>query len=613
MLFKLLSSSMKKMWKDYLVLLFGLTISIAIFYMFQTLAQNKTFLEENALISPIVFVFHAGSFILAIVTIFYIFYATSFILSLRQKELGMYMTLGAKKNKVTKMMFIETLMIGMISLAIGLFVGVGITEVISKMIMNQLNFSGEGFQPFYPSSLITTIIFYVILFLLTALVNGWKVAKKTVLELLHSEQKADILTSKGWKTVIGAFISLLLIAIGYYVMIHMGTFLHVGVIVAVFTVTPGTYFFFMALLPFLIRRVKSIRSINEKGLNSFTFAQLRFRISQLTKVLGTVAMLIALGLGAMAAGLSFYHNTAIQASLVHANDVTIHQPTEEELSEIESWGFIEKNSYSYKVTEDGVYFLKNDLQNSPPSIKTYSDDPSALPVEERVTTPLSQPEYSQGEIPEDWLEAFRSELLVTPSLFGERELYILDQQSFEQLNTSAEQIILGKVESFTDHIEILKQIDKKHVNLAKAYTGEKPLMIGSKSETYTSLKNLASGTIFMGLFLGVAFLMMMASVLMFKLLSSATADIKRYHMLNKIGVRREKLSNSIHKELFLIFLFPALLGFVHVLVGMEMFSIILIEPFTKFWIPVVIFLIIYFLYYLLTVQMYKRIVLPKKK
>ncbi len=51
MLFKLLSSSMKKMWKDYLVLLFGLTISIAIFYMFQTLAQNKTFLEENALIS----------------------------------------------------------------------------------------------------------------------------------------------------------------------------------------------------------------------------------------------------------------------------------------------------------------------------------------------------------------------------------------------------------------------------------------------------------------------------------------------------------------------------------------------------------------------------------
>lgn len=158
---------------------------------------------------------------------------------------------------------------------------------------------------------------------------------------------------------------------------------------------------------------------------------------------------------------------------------------------------LKKNSYSYKVTEDGVYFLKNDLQNSPPSIKTYSDDSNALPVEEKVTTPLTQTDYSQNEIPEDWLEAFRSELLVTPSLFGERELYILDQQSFEQLNTSSEQIILGKVERFTDHIETLKHIDNKHVNLAKAYTGEKPLMIGSKSETYTSLKK----TLQVGLFL----------------------------------------------------------------------------------------------------------------
>src|SRR5699024_2374933 len=119
MLIKLLSSSMKKMWKDYLVLLLGLTVSIAIFYMFETLAQNEAFLESNAVISSIVFVFHVGSFILGLVTIFYIFYATSFILSLRQKELGMYMTLGAKKGKVTQMMFLETLTIGIFSLIIG--------------------------------------------------------------------------------------------------------------------------------------------------------------------------------------------------------------------------------------------------------------------------------------------------------------------------------------------------------------------------------------------------------------------------------------------------------------------------------------------------------------
>lgn len=125
MLLKLSLSSMRKSFKDYLVLLFGLTMSIAIFYMFQTLAQNKVFLESNAMIGSIVFIFHVGTFILAMITIFYIFYATSFILSMRQKEMGMYMTLGAKKPKVTQLMFFETFFIGIISLIVGIAIGIG--------------------------------------------------------------------------------------------------------------------------------------------------------------------------------------------------------------------------------------------------------------------------------------------------------------------------------------------------------------------------------------------------------------------------------------------------------------------------------------------------------
>src|SRR5690625_1108352 len=108
MLLKLSLSSMRKLFKDYLVLLFGLTISISIFYMFQTLAQNEVFLESNAMIGSSVFIFHVGTFILAAITIFYILYATSFVLSMRQREMGMYMTLGAKKHKVSQLMFFET-------------------------------------------------------------------------------------------------------------------------------------------------------------------------------------------------------------------------------------------------------------------------------------------------------------------------------------------------------------------------------------------------------------------------------------------------------------------------------------------------------------------------
>ena len=99
---------------------------------------------------------------------------------------------------------------------------------------------------------------------------------------------------------------------------------------------------------------------------------------------------------------------------------------------------------------------------------------------------------------------------------------------------------------------------------------------------------------------------------MFKVLSGASKDVARYQMLRKIGVRRELLTKSIYKELFFIFLFPAIVGITHILVGMNMFGSLLIDPYFRIWLPLVIFVVIYSIYYLITVQLYKGIVLPKK-
>ncbi|PFX95213.1 ABC transporter permease, partial [Bacillus toyonensis] len=88
MLFKLSMSGLKSKRKDYMVLLVGLIMSISIFYMFQTLALNKTFIEGNSM-DGIFSVFQTGSFLLGFITLFYILYANSFLLSLRQKEFGM--------------------------------------------------------------------------------------------------------------------------------------------------------------------------------------------------------------------------------------------------------------------------------------------------------------------------------------------------------------------------------------------------------------------------------------------------------------------------------------------------------------------------------------------
>jgi len=73
------------------------------------------------------------------------------------------------------------------------------------------------------------------------------------------------------------------------------------------------------------------------------------------------------------------------------------------------------------------------------------------------------------------------------------------------------------------------------------------------------------------------------------------------------------LMKSMYKELFFVFLFPAIIGIIHVLIGMEMFSFILVHPYFRVWLPILIFLVIYAVYYFITVQLYRGIVMPRKK
>ncbi|MGE1032939.1 FtsX-like permease family protein, partial [Bacillus sp. GKis3/1] len=320
MLFKLSMSGLKSKLKDYIVLLVGLVMSISIFYMFQTLALNEAFLKANSIISEIGIVFQAGSILLAIITFFYIIYANSFLLSLRQKELGMYMMLGAKKHKVTFLIFIETIVLGAASLVIGIAVGVGLAQVIGKLLMQQLDFTAGGYEAFYISSMIVTCVFFFVLFVLSAIMNSIKLSRITVLQLVHANSKTDRVSVKNAKTVIFAILGIILLTIGYASMIYMDKLRLAGIFIALITVMSGTYMLFGTFLPLIIKKMKSNKKRNEKGLNAFTFAQLNFRINSLTKVLATVTMLVALGAGAISGGMAFKNNVMMNVDTLAIYD-----------------------------------------------------------------------------------------------------------------------------------------------------------------------------------------------------------------------------------------------------------------------------------------------------
>ncbi|PEA11689.1 ABC transporter permease, partial [Bacillus thuringiensis] len=194
-----------------------------------------------------------------------------------------------------------TIVLGAVSLAIGITVGVGLAEGIGQLLMKQLEFAGEGYKAFYLPSITITCVYFFVLFILSAIMNSIKLSRISVLQLVHADAQTERVAVKGKMTVVVAFLGILLLGIGYASLIYMSyinPLIALGLMaVGLITATVGTYLIFGSLLPVMINKLKSNKKHSEKGLNAFTFAQLNFRINGLTNVLATVAILVALGAG----------------------------------------------------------------------------------------------------------------------------------------------------------------------------------------------------------------------------------------------------------------------------------------------------------------------------
>ncbi|EJP98238.1 FtsX-like permease family protein [Bacillus cereus] len=614
MLFKLSMSGLKSKLQDYIVLLIGLIVSISTFYMFQTLSLNKTFLESNANVGPIVLIFQIGSFLLAIVTFFYIMYANSFLLSLRQKEFGMYMMLGAKKYKVTLLMFLETIVLGAASLVIGITIGVGLAEGIGQLLMKQLELTGEGYKALYIPSMVATCIFFFALFVLSASMNSIKLSRISVLQLVHADAQTERVAVKGKMTIVVAFLGLILLGIGYASLLYIPQAKNLGTVptlmaLGLIAATVSTYMLFGSLLPVMIKKIKSNKKRSEKGLNAFTFAQLNFRINGLTNVLATVAILVALGAGGIACGMAFKNDVLKQTDKGTIYDSVVHNPTAEEKNILSIILFQEKLEYRYKVDDKYVYYIKEELENNRPLVKDRKNE-KIMKVSEEIPMDafaLSRQWGKEDAESKQWREAFET---IQPNyIHPDHKIKIVDQNIYDSMKDTENTVFIGKTDVFGAYVKEWKKIDELQV---VKYKNVKVEELDSKYQTYKANQSFSSGLMFMGFFVGIAFLAMMASCLMFKILSGTSKDSIRYQMLRKIGVRRELLTQSIYKELSFVFLVPAIIGIVHILVGMNMFGPLLIDPYFRIWLPIVIFIVIYSIYYWITVQLYKRIVLPKE-
>ncbi|WP_159722803.1 FtsX-like permease family protein [Enterococcus sp. CSURQ0835] len=598
MLMKLALTGIKSRLKDYVVLFSGLVMAAAIFYMFEALASNPEFLQANSMISSVVFVFRFGTVLLSIITLVYILYANSFLLTMRQKDYAMFMMLGAKVKKIAQLIFLETFVVGIVATLVGSVVGIGLTVGVEKLLVSRLDLAITKFSAFNLHGWLFTLSFFVILFLIAAALNARAIRKKPILELLHASQTPTRMQRKNSRLAIEALGGVICLAIGYTMLKMIATFQLLGIGVALVTIVLGSYLMFHSVIIFCLQQLKKKDRIALRQLNNFTLSQLSFRIRDYTQMLALVSLLFALALGALTVGLSFKNEISEMTTNVSAYDLVLNNAQEVAPRKIAALHPTKTVSYEQKVKGDTLYYVKEQFDQTPLQAREF--------VSQQTFTTKK---YDGSKLVTDLAAQDQLRSLELPSQ-KEKTLQFVSRAEFNQVAAPVTKLQVVQVNDFMATLPQLKKLaadnERRNPEL-KQVDGS----FSQKVTAYATYNALFSGFEFMGFFLGLAFLTMLASCLMFKILSGAASDLRRYQMLEKIGTRRSLLKKSIRQELGVLFLAPGILGLVHVLFGLQMFSFLLGDPYQKIWLPIVIFIVLYGVYYGLTVLLYTNLVMGK--
>jgi putative ABC transport system permease protein len=521
---------------------------------------------------------------------------------MRKRDYGLFMMLGAKSGKLGQLIFLETVAIGALSLVIGLFVGIGLTALVGGLLIQRLNTTAAHFNAFYLPAMLVTVIFFLILFVLAALLNQRVLRKTPVLALLKSAAQPIHVQVNPIKTVIQIIFGLACLVVGYITMHVIGTLQILGIAVALVTIVLGTYLVFNSLFTWLLTRLKRHENFASRGLNNFTLAQLNFRIFDYNRILAMVTLLFALALGAITTGMGFQKNIRLFTESA-PYDVILHDPTAKVNQAAAKIKVKQQAHYTYKVTGTTVYFVRDQFDAQP----IYAQKPWQ---KKQVTAEyqLIAGKQMTAQSPLRWQSSLQALLLPQDS---EKTITLVDQAAFTQINATTHQLTTLVTHDFFANLAAIKRVTQLDQQQNKAPINYS--MGTTKYDAYQMMNGLLSGFEFMGFFLGVAFLAMLASCLMFKILSGAASDRLRYRMLDKIGTRQRLLRGAIAKEIGVLFLLPGVVGVVHVLFGLQMFTTTSLLPnaYHDLWLPFLIFLVLYGLYYLLTVKLYQNIVLKK--
>ncbi len=633
MLFKLSAKNIAKSIKDYAIYFFTLILGVAIFYVFNAIDSQTVMLDVSKNTSDIIKLMtgmlSGVSVFVSIILGCLIIYASIFLIKRRNKEFGVYLTLGMGKRKISLVLFFETLIIGIISLIVGLVIGTAFSQLMSIVVANMFEADMRKFEfVFSRSACIKTLIYFGIMYVFVMVFNTWTIGKCKLIDLLNGRKRNEKIKNKNSIVCIMFFIiSCVVLGRAYYLVTVGVNELEssMDILIPIMLGIVGTLLFFWSVSGLILKIVMAKKSTYYKGLNSFVLRQISSKINTTVVQMTIICIMLFVTICVLSSAFSIKNSLSenIQKMCPADVQITVGKEVKNDVinnkqvkvkSILESAGckiedefreYVEYDTYkTQKLTlRDVVGNSYNEIAktykgitlNSQEDIMKISDYNKVAKLYGQKTFKLKENQYLvvanfQGMVQlrnialkngekiklggKEYSPLYRECKYGFVNLSGNEEnsgIIVLPDSALKNAEVY-DSTLVGKYntapkdEIIKNNDRITKIMGKKTYNM---------ISINTKMDVAEACIGIGAIVTFIGMYLGIIFLISSAAILALKELSESTDNKERYLMLRKLGTDDKMINRALFKQIGIYFMFPLIIAIIHSVVGLKFATTIL--------------------------------------
>lgn len=653
---------MKKSMSDYAVYFVTLIIGISVFYVFNAISDQtvvtKIFTNDYDILNLMKSTLSVASVIVSVVLAFLIVYASSFLMKRRKKEFGIYMLLGMGKKKIAGVLMAETVIIGILSLLAGMGVGIilsqGMSLLVAKLFeadMSQFTFDVSA------EAVGKTVIYFLIMYALVLLLDIFVVGKSRLINLLNAEKKSEKNIAKNPWICLVVFVAAVVVLSHAYWMVTANAGKLTKQSQILFEIIKGiiaTFLIFWSLSGLMIFLSKIRKKSYLRGINAFTTKEISSRVN--TNVFAGSIICLLLFITICIFSTSFSINKSmndnlrtlvpVDVNLMYYYDQGLPFDSEKEFmaEKLQAEGIdidlfknsVEFTSYEYyewDEKEEASYSDSTNVFANTGKIIKLSDYNKAAEIYGLKKQTLAEDEYLVISNYDSTANSYNEHFLKKGHVIrlGGKEYhprYKECQDGFLDMSSNPSEI------GFTvmpDDIPVDENLhpdrsyyianydtNKKSVEeMDRLLNNEKMIEKGIYSSTRTEIYQRSIGLtaliVFLGLYLGIIFVLASFALLSLKELSQAADSREKYRILRRIGVDERMIHRSLFRQNLIFFSTPLLLAVIHSIFGIQV-CIYIMEVFGKTGLlfsivaTSVVLLAIYAIYFTVTYRCSRKII-----